>query len=131
MTLLYSYSLILFFIVVISLFVVVFSVPPEIQMTNSRIGQERGKETILECRITAFPLAINYWEKDGRRITSSLKYRIDAYDEGEHTITLSLRIHGISDIDYGEYKCVAANAHGKDEEASWLYGKNSYSKLIF
>jgi len=95
--------------------------PPEIQMTNSRIGQVRGKETILECRITAFPLAVNIWEKDNQRVTSSSRHRIDAYDEGEHTITLSLRIHDISGDDYGKYTCVAANLHGRDQEHMWLY----------
>jgi len=94
---------------------------PEIQMPNRRIGQAIGKETILECMITAFPHAVNYWEKDGRRITSSTKHRIEAYDEGDHTITLSLRVHNIEREDYGEYKCVAANALGRDTEIMHLY----------
>jgi len=67
-------------------------------MPNSRIAQARGRETILECRITAYPHAVNitadphavnYWEKDGRRVMSSARHRIEAYDEGAHTITLS------------------------------------------
>ena len=33
-------------------------------MPNRRIAQARGRETILECRITAYPHAVNYWEKD-------------------------------------------------------------------
>ena len=33
-------------------------------MPNRRIAQVRGRETILECRITAYPHAVNYWEKD-------------------------------------------------------------------
>jgi len=33
-------------------------------MPNRRIAQSRGRETILECRITAYPHAVNYWEKD-------------------------------------------------------------------
>ena len=92
-------------------------------MTNSRIGQVPGKDTILECRITAFPLAVNIWQKDGVRITSSVKYTIDAYDEGDHTITLSLRIRNIEVEDYGQYTCVAANPHGRDQEHTWLYRK--------
>ena len=83
----------------------------------------KNKDTILECIITAFPHAVNYWEKEGKRIMSSTKHRIEAYDEGDHTITLSLRVHDIDHDDYGEYKCVAANALGRDEEAMWLYGK--------
>jgi len=74
-------------------------------MPNRRIAQARGRETILECRITAYPHAVNYWEKhvqphhqhhhhqsgywekDGRRVTSSARHRIEAYDEGAHTVT--------------------------------------------
>jgi len=76
-------------------------------MPNSRIAQARSRETILECRITAYPHAVNitadphavnYWEKDGRRVMSSARHRIEAYDEGSHTITLSLRIY-ITDDD--------------------------------
>ncbi|KAK2164811.1 hypothetical protein LSH36_58g03031 [Paralvinella palmiformis] len=95
-------------------------------MPNRRISQERSKDTILECIITAFPHAMNYWEKDGRELTSSSgttsgKYRVQPYDEGEHTITLSLRIHNIEATDYGEYRCVASNSLGTDTESMWLY----------
>jgi len=91
-------------------------------MPNRRIWQSVGRETILECTITALPQAISYWQKDGRRITNTLhpsltaaaaaddddddrdvmrlmarpsgapKYRIEAYDEGDHTLTLNLRL---------------------------------------
>ena len=98
------------------------SVAPQIAMPNRRIGQQRGRETILECAITAFPHAVNYWEKDGRRITSSMKHRIEAYDEGDHTLTLSLRISAINDGDFGEYRCIASNSLGHDEGSMVLYG---------
>ena len=65
-------------------------------MPNSRIGQQVGRETILECTITAFPHAVNYWEKDEKRINTFGKHRVEAYDEGDHTLTLSLRIHSIT-----------------------------------
>jgi len=96
-------------------------------MPNSRIWQSVGRETILECTITALPQAISYWQKNGRRITNTIasaaaaaaadqhdvsdhnhhhvgdgrdvlsqsgaaKYRIEAYDEGDHTLTLNLRL---------------------------------------
>ena len=92
-------------------------------MPNSRIWQSVGRETILECTITALPQAITYWQKNGRRITNTLhpslaaaagrpdddddadlhglmahrtsgvhKYRIEAYDEGDYTLTLNLRL---------------------------------------
>ena len=86
------------------------------------MGQMKGKETILECIITAYPQAVNYWEKDGRRITSTSKYRIEAYDEGDNTLVLSLRMNDLDAADFGEYRCVASNALGKDDEAMQLYG---------
>lgn len=73
--------------------------------------------------ITAFPQAMNYWEKDGRRITSTSKYKIDAYDEIDNTLILSLRISEVDLTDYGEYKCVASNPLGRDDEAMYLYGQ--------
>ena len=91
-------------------------------MPNRRIAQSRGRETILECRITAYPHAVNYWEKDGRRVTSSARHRIEAYDEGSHTITLSLRIYITDDADYGAYRCVASNALGRDDGVTYLDG---------
>ena len=75
------------------------SVAPEIYLPNRRIGQWRRRETILECVITAFPQAVNYWQKDGRRLTgaapaaaASPKHRVEVYDETQHRLTLSLRV---------------------------------------
>jgi len=98
------------------------AVAPEIQLPNRRMGQALGRETILECIITAYPQAVNYWEKDGRRVTSSSKYRVDAYDEEDNKVVLSLRIYDIDQADYGEYTCVAANELGRDQETMYLYG---------
>jgi len=57
-------------------------------MRNRRIGQARGLQTILECVITAFPQTVNYWEKDGRKLSSSAKHHVDVYDDGAHRIVL-------------------------------------------
>jgi hypothetical protein len=48
------------------------AVAPRIVMPNRRIGQSFGRETILECTITASPQAVSYWQKDGRRISNSV-----------------------------------------------------------
>jgi hypothetical protein len=86
------------------------------------MGQIRGRDTILECRITAFPQATNHWEKSGRRIMSSARHSIEAYDDGDNWLTLSLRINDIDAKDYGEYQCVAANALGNDRQSIQLFG---------
>jgi neuronal growth regulator 1 len=94
---------------------------PEIRLPNRRMGQVKGRETILECYITAYPQAVNYWEKDSRQVINSKKHRVDAYDNGDNTLVLNLRISDIDSSDYGEYKCVASNALGRDEESMYLY----------
>jgi len=53
---------------------------------------------------------------------SSARHRIEAYDEGAHTITLSLRIYITDDSDYGAYRCVASNALGRDDGITYLDG---------
>ena len=50
------------------------TVAPEIVLPNKRISQSRDRDTMLECLITANPHATIYWEKDGRRITSSSRW---------------------------------------------------------
>jgi len=103
---------------------VVSSVAPEIWLPNRRIGQWRQRETILECVITAFPQAVNYWQKDGRRLTGSAssKHRVEVYDETQHRLTLSLRVYVTDDDDFGEYTCVASNSLGTVEKVMILYG---------
>jgi len=65
------------------------AVAPEIQLPNRRMGQALGRETILECIITAYPQAVNYWEKDGRRVTSSSKYRVNYWEKDGRRVTSS------------------------------------------
>jgi len=43
-------------------------------------------------------------------------------EEGDHTLTLSLRISDIDDGDFGEYRCIASNSLGHDDAAMVLYG---------
>ena len=56
-------------------------------------------------------------------IVNSLKHRVEIYYEGDHTITLSLRIRDLTEHDFGHYTCVASNLLGRDSETMILYGK--------
>ena len=67
-------------------------VTPEIVLPVWRMGQSQGRYTILDCRVTAFPQAVVFWQKGGKPITSSNKHKIEAYAESDHTLTLSLRL---------------------------------------
>ncbi|CAL1526556.1 unnamed protein product [Lymnaea stagnalis] len=97
--------------------------PPEINLPNDRLGQDTGKETILECSITANPQAVGVWKKNGVEIkTQSGKFRIEPYTEDDqHTIVLSLRIMVIEPEDYGVYTCEASNKLGTDNRDMILY----------
>lgn len=96
---------------------------PEVQLRNKRIGQVKGRETILDCRITASPQGVTVWMRDGKELFNSEKYSIEVFNEGGHTITLSLRITQIVDSDFGDYTCLASNHLGRDKETMLLYEK--------
>lgn len=103
---------------------VVFSVQPEVNLINRRISQERGKETILLCEVTAFPQTLSYWRYHGDEVSNSERLKVDIYSEGKpHTNVLSLRITNISEVDFGEYECYASNKLGQDRESMILYGE--------
>jgi len=78
-------------------------------MPNRRMGQARGRHTILECFIMAFPPTVNYWQKDGRRLSSSAKFHVDVYDDGDHRVVMYvLRVkYGIRswDLSYRSQGC--------------------------
>lgn len=100
-----------------------FKVPPEVWLDNYRLGQTVGKETILECKVTAFPQAVSIWKFQEQDLFNSLKHRIDVYQDRGHMLTLSLRIPNVTQDDFGQYSCYASNGFGMDEETMTLYGK--------
>lgn len=99
-----------------------FIVPPEIRLTNSKIKQRIGKETILDCEVTSNPQLYSAWTKDGRPIQNDDKFKIDLYDDYKNTLTLSLKISDIQESDFGAYRCEAQNELGRDYQDTYLYG---------
>lgn len=94
------------------------------------MGQTVGKETMLECKVTAFPQAVSIWKFQNQDLFNSLKHRIDVYQDRGHMLTLSLRIPNVTRDDFGQYSCYASNGFGMDEETMTLYGKTlSIDKL--
>ena len=94
------------------------------------MSQYKGRETILDCRITANPHGYEVWRRDGREIKNSWKYGVNVYEDDVYTKILSLRIGSIDDEDFGKYNCFASNSFGSDEEDMLLYGNflSMYSK---
>lgn len=105
---------------------------PEVSLPTKRIGQYPGRETILDCEITAYPHAVMYWQKNGREIGffNKEKYQVELYSGNDESTrkTLSLRVRDIQQDDYGEYICYAENKIGKDEEAMLLYDYSIHTK---
>ena len=96
---------------------------PEIRLPYQRVSQQPGRDTLLECMITANPVTTHYWEKDGRRLEDSTKYRIHTWDVGEYTRTLGAFIYDLATEDFGAYTCVAENDFGHAEETMNVYGE--------
>ena len=46
------------------------SVSPTILVGEQVVGGYQGQTLVLECLVQAWPRPVNYWEKDGRLITS-------------------------------------------------------------
>ncbi|XP_041370227.1 lachesin-like [Gigantopelta aegis] len=95
--------------------------PPEIRLPTKRIGQVLGKETILDCEVTAYPQAVSIWHYKGRELSKTKKYQVEVYEHDDHAIVLSLRIKHLSKEDYGSYTCVASNSMGQTRAKMELY----------
>ncbi|XP_052283270.1 limbic system-associated membrane protein-like isoform X2 [Dreissena polymorpha] len=99
---------------------------PEVTLPTKRIGQLSGRETILDCEITAYPHGLAYWMKDNDEIDltrKEKKYEVEMYSGTEDSTkkTLSLRVKNIEHGDYGEYTCYAQNRIGRDQDSMILY----------
>ncbi|CAG5133985.1 unnamed protein product, partial [Candidula unifasciata] len=92
--------------------------PPEVSLANKRMGQAVGKDTILECVVTAYPQAEAAWMFGGNKLSHSDKYKVDIYtqQDDDTKLILSLIIKDIQKEDYGTYSCMASNALGKADE---------------
>lgn len=100
-------------------------VQPEVQVLNKILKHDFGKETILQCEISASPQAIVNWRK-GDHIFTANSYRgitPEIYDKNIYITVLQLRIQNITWSDFGEYICEASNRLGKDQETMQLIRK--------
>ncbi|XP_045156642.2 limbic system-associated membrane protein-like isoform X2 [Mercenaria mercenaria] len=105
---------------------------PEVTLPTKRIGQFPGRETILDCEITAYPHAVMYWKKGESDVDffNKDKYQVELYSGNEESTrkTLSLRVRDIQQEDYGEYTCYAENMIGNDKESMLLYDYSIHTK---
>ena len=85
-----------------------------------------GKETILDCEVTAYPQAVSIWHYKGKELSKTKKHQVEVYEHDDHAIVLSLRILQLSKEDYGMYTCVASNSMGQTRAKMELYGKTLF-----
>ncbi|VDH97934.1 Hypothetical predicted protein [Mytilus galloprovincialis] len=88
---------------------------PIISSTNKKIRQLRGKDTILECNIKAYPPEIAIWKKGNMEIKEGerdWKYYPTLFKNSESEFVLGLQIYSLEADDFGNYTCVASNQHG-------------------
>ncbi|XP_053406303.1 limbic system-associated membrane protein-like [Mercenaria mercenaria] len=105
---------------------------PEVTLPTKRIGQYLGRDTILDCEITAYPHAVMYWKKGESDVDLSNKdkYQVELYSGNEESTrkTFSLRVRDIQQEDFGEYTCYAENMIGNDKESMLLYDYSVHKK---
>lgn len=97
---------------------------PEVYLPAARLGQHPGRETFLQCEVTAHPHGAMYWERNGFNLASdrSGKFNVEIFNSDyEQKKILSLRIKEIGEEDFGRYTCVAVNFAGQDKETMILY----------
>ena len=56
-------------------------VSPTILVAETVVGGYQGESVVLECKVEAWPRAVNYWEKDGRVLAGGSKYKIVEIEE--------------------------------------------------
>ncbi|XP_041369143.1 neurotrimin-like [Gigantopelta aegis] len=76
------------------------------------VGMRKGDDAYLVCRAVGRPRPTLYWERHGRRVFDSYKYRVTPTTTGQHRIHSKLRILHVLSHDFGGYQCVAHNPHG-------------------
>lgn len=96
--------------------------PPEVSLINLHQSQSLGKETILQCDVSASPFGVNIWRFGDREFDqpSGPNYRTDMYKDNHLKVTLSLRILNVSRGDFGNYTCEAQNKYGRSERTMIL-----------
>ena len=96
-------------------------VKPEISILTRELRQSLGGKTLLQCHVTAYPMATVFWEKAGRELqTEKERYEVTVYDDGPNKLVLNLDIKNLRDSDFGIYTCDASNALGQAKDAMTL-----------
>ncbi|XP_036379959.1 neurotrimin isoform X2 [Megalops cyprinoides] len=90
--------------------------PPSV--TEGRdVGVTLGQTGVLQCEADAVPAADFEWYRDDRRLFNDLD-SIEIEDNGKIS---TLTFYNVSEVDYGNYTCVAINKLGSANTSMVLY----------
>lgn len=104
----------------IKYFLLIFSVPPEIEVEKNWVHSGEGVTTDVMCIVHAsLPLMRIQWLRKGGDEVKTVDRSIDK-DGSTHTLKLELR--KVTKDDFGEYTCVVENELGMDEKKIHISG---------
>nr|XP_045586955.1 lachesin-like [Procambarus clarkii] len=94
---------------------------PVVKADNQLIGSPLETNVEIQCHVEAFPMAVNYWERDnGEIILNGRKYELEEVIDS-YRVTMKLVIKNFTKDDAGQYKCISTNSLGKAETSIRLY----------
>lgn len=59
-------------------------VAPFIRIRNQVVSVRNQNQAALDCEVEGFPEPVVYWEREGRRLKMSDKYRTEVYDRRDN-----------------------------------------------
>ncbi|XP_053641723.2 lachesin [Cherax quadricarinatus] len=94
---------------------------PVVKADNQLIGSPLETNVEIQCHVEAFPMAVNYWEREnGEIILNGRKYKLNE-EKDSYRVTMKLVIKNFTKDDAGQYKCISTNSLGKADTSIRLY----------
>ncbi|CAG7721171.1 unnamed protein product [Allacma fusca] len=94
--------------------------PPEIETEAETVSTGQGFNADLVCLVHAEPKATVVWYKEGRKVDSD---KHEAVERMSHKYILHVK--GVTEMDFGDYQCVANNSLGRNNKNIFLSGTPS------
>ena len=90
----------------------------------TRVGSHAGMLNAIAAYGGRATAASSSSSSIGAPIQASDKYETEEYEELDGKTTLRLNIRNMQPADYGDYRCIAANALGAADQTVTVYGKD-------
>lgn len=88
--------------------------PPTVSTEVERISQYQGRDTVIDCKIKAFPQEIAVWRKGSMEIKEDIPWKLlpTLYKNSDMEYILNLQVFSLEPSDFGLYTCEAFNQYG-------------------